>query len=59
MPNHGTKLETLARKNVFGKFERGVNFKKFSTIVALKVILQKNVTRKNKIGRTNSKVLHM
>jgi hypothetical protein len=27
-------------------------------IVALKVILQENITRRNKIGITNSKVLH-
>jgi hypothetical protein len=30
----------------------------FVTIVAPKAILQKNVTRRNKIGRTNFKVFH-
>jgi hypothetical protein len=32
--------------------------KELATIVAPKAILQENVTRRNKIGRTNSKVLH-
>jgi hypothetical protein len=31
---------------------------KFAIIVAPKAILQENVTRRNKIGKTNSKVLH-
>jgi hypothetical protein len=30
----------------------------FVIIMAPKAILQENVTRRNKIGRTNSKVLH-
>jgi hypothetical protein len=30
----------------------------FAIIMAPKAILQENVTRKNKIGRTNSKVFH-
>jgi hypothetical protein len=32
--------------------------KELATIVAPKAIFQENVIRKNKIGRTNSKVLH-
>jgi predicted flap endonuclease-1-like 5' DNA nuclease len=32
--------------------------KKLATIVAPKAILQDNVTRINKIGKKNSKVLH-
>jgi hypothetical protein len=32
--------------------------KRRKEIVAPKAILQKNVTRRNKIGRTNFKVLH-
>jgi hypothetical protein len=32
--------------------------KGLATIVAPKAILQENVTRRNKIERTNSKVLH-
>jgi hypothetical protein len=32
--------------------------KELATIVVPKTILQENVTRRNKIERTNSKVLH-
>jgi len=32
--------------------------KELSIIVASKAILQKNIIRRNKIGRTNSRVLH-
>jgi len=66
--NYGIKHETLIVKGVFGEFKRGVDWRKFKnekkrkneliTIVTLKVILQKNITRINKIRRTNSKVFH-
>jgi hypothetical protein len=66
--NHDTKHEALIVKDVSGKFKRGVDLKRFKNekqkrkelaiIVASKAILQKNVTRRNKIGRTNFKVFH-
>jgi hypothetical protein len=48
-------------RNVFSPFLRSSKMrskkrKELVTIVAPKAILQKNVVRKNKIGRTNSKI---
>jgi hypothetical protein len=66
--NHGTKHETLIAKGVCKKFKRVLikgsskmktkKRQEFAIIVAPKAILQENVTRKNKIGRKNSKVFH-
>jgi len=66
--NHGTKHETLIAKSVCKKLKRVLikgsskmktrKRQEFTIIMAPNTILQKNVTRRNKIGRKNSKVFH-
>jgi hypothetical protein len=63
--NHGIKHEALIVKSVYGKFKRGINWRKFKNEkknkkggcynCGTKGHLQNNVTRINKIEKTNSR----